>query len=316
MSLDTSVNSLLLEAYDELKNNEAEAALETLGRALKVDFEHKETLYALKCVSWWLERIKKLDALSSPYEKGDYLVSQWGAFYRFAERVAGSADFAADNCRYAIKRYVYAIAIALFDQALPAGGEEQQDPDVLFRLGRSYKGLGNYEEAAKYLKLAAGAKREDALVLAELADVNALTGETRSAKALFREAFFLDPQSIDLDSLESEMILRLIQGVAGEGRSGQETAEWIPVYGALWGVFSVKRELKPVELGKLKLSILSLENELRGGSDAFFVKPRLLNRYFRLVDYYEGIRDNQEAVAETLLKIQFIDPAIYEQYKN
>jgi len=51
------------------------------------------------------------------------------------------------------------------------------------------------------------------------------------------------------------------------------------------------------------------------------VKPRLLNRYFRLIEHYGVFRskntsDNSDMVEETLRKIKFIDPGIYEQYRG
>jgi tetratricopeptide (TPR) repeat protein len=175
--------------------------------------------------------------------------------------------------------------------------------------------VGNYDFALKYLEQAARFKRDDGETLAELADVNALLEETRAAKALFREAFFTDPQKIDLRAMESELIKRLREQVAKLGYGGQELLEWIPIYGCLYGVFSVKRELKPVELGRLKQSIFSLENEIRSRPDTVaLLIPRLINRYFWLIDHYENVREDPGMIEETMLKIKILDPVIYERY--
>jgi tetratricopeptide (TPR) repeat protein len=310
MNGETTIEGLLQKAYNSLKDAEVDAALRFLQEALKADYEHREVIFALKCLTWWIDRLKRLEDFHSPYERGGFILTQWKIFYAFQERIGGGFF---DSCQYAVKHYVFSLALSSFGETL---GETQQDPEVMLQIGRCHKGVGNYEEAVKYLEQAARAKREDSGVLAELADTKALLGESRAAKVLFREAFFLNPQGIDLQSMESEMILRLKEKTAELGHEGRELAEWIPVYGCLWGVFSIKRELKPVELGGLKQSILTLENELRSGSDKGFLKPGLLNRYFRLIDHYENVRDNSEAVEETLLKIKFIDPAIYEQYRN
>jgi len=112
------------------------------------------------------------------------------------------------------------------------------------------------------------------------------------------------------------MIIALRDKVATLGCTGPELAEWIPVWGCIWGIFSIKRELKPVELGRLKQSILSLENEFRSKSgNNPLIKPRLLNRYFWLIDNCEYSRDTSGLMDETMLKIKFIDPAVYEQYR-
>jgi tetratricopeptide (TPR) repeat protein len=196
-------------------------------------------------------------------------------------------------------------------------GVNQHDPGLLLQVGRCYKGVGNYDLAIKYLEQAVRFKREDGETLSELADVNALLEETRAAKVMFREAFFLDPQGIDLRSMESEMIKRLRDRVRDLGYEGQELAEWIPIYGYIWGVFSVKRVLKPTELGRLKQSIFSLENEIRNHPDTSkLLKPRLINRYFWLIDHYEHVREDSSFIEETMLKIKVIDPAFYKRYRS
>jgi Tfp pilus assembly protein PilF len=325
------VEGLIQKAYNSLKNADPEQALNILQEALKIDFEDPEVIFALKCISWWFERIEHLGDFRNPYEKGGFLLSQWKPFYTFTGRILkddhrGGPGIAYDSCQYALRRYVFSTALSIFAEALE-GNHGEMESETLLQIGRCYKGSGNYEEALKYLEKAASSQKDDPAILSELADVNALLGDERAAKVLFREAFFLDPQCIDLESMESEMIFRLSRQVAAMGYPKEEIAEWIPVFGCIWGVFSVKRELKPVELGQLKQSILSLENEIRSGSEQANLRPRLLNKYFRLVDYYEGIRSGTasrgssvleyaDAVAEIMLKIKFMDPAIYERYKN
>jgi tetratricopeptide (TPR) repeat protein len=204
----------------------------------------------------------------------------------------------------------------------------RHDPGLLEQVGRCYKGMGCYEEALAYLKRAVRFKQEDAAAISTLADVYALLGETKAAKALFREAFFINPQAVDLNNLESELILRLVRHVAGMGYSGAELHEWIPVYGAVLGVFTVKRELKLAEVGRLKQQIFDLENELReargelreargghnGGRGENILAPALLNRYFRLMDHYEGSDCGHALIDEIKLKIKIIKPVIFERY--
>jgi tetratricopeptide (TPR) repeat protein len=306
------VEGLVQRAYGCLKEEDSDSALALLQEAMETDYEHPDVLYALKCLSWWLERIKKLEDFQDPFEQGGFLISQWKAFNVFLDRI-GRAN---DSCLYAIRHFVFSRALNLF-RSLMGEGVNQQDPGLLFLVGRCFKGVGNYDEAIKYLEQASRFRREDSSTLSELADVNALLGDSRAAKVLFREAFFLDPQGIDLFSMESEMIIRLRDKVKELGFSGPLLAEWIPIYGCIWGVFSVKRELKQVELGRLKQAVLTLENELRGRPEGYeLVKPRLINRYFWLIDHYEHVRDKGDLVEQTMMKIKFIDPAVYELYRN
>jgi tetratricopeptide (TPR) repeat protein len=312
METESSIQGLLQKAYESLKASDAPSAVAALEEALRLDFEHPEVVYALKCVNWWLERVKRLGEIQGCYDQGEYLLSQWKSFYGFLDRIG----YLYDRCLYAVRRYVFSIALTCFQRML-ADTPDQPDGEILLRVGRCYKGVGNYEQALKYLEEAVSGRRDDAEALAELADVYALIDESRPAKALFREAFFSNPQRVALQSLESELILLLGARVRELGYRSPELEEWIPVYGVLLGVFSVKRELRAIELGKLKQSIFSLENEFRERPGAASVlTPRLINRYFWLIDHYVNVGEDSTRIDETLLKIKVLDPVIYERYIN
>jgi tetratricopeptide (TPR) repeat protein len=307
-----AVSGLLQKAYDSLKSRDAVSAQGILEEALRVDFDDPEVVYALKCVKWWLERIKKLDDFQDAYEKGGFILNQWKSFYSFLDRIGSSA---LEPCLYAVRRFVFSSALEFFQDVL-GEGENQHEPVLLLQVGQCYKGVGNYDLALRYLQQAIRFRREDGETLAELADVNALLDETRAAKALFREAFFMDPQGVDLRNMESEMIVRLRDRVASLGFSGPELPEWMPIYGAIFGVFTVKRALKPVEVGRIRQSVFSLENEIRGGPDnAEILRPRLINRYLWLIDHYENVREDPALIEEMMLKIKIIDPVIFERIR-
>jgi tetratricopeptide (TPR) repeat protein len=320
MDTEQQTAALIQKAYEKLKGSvhpagnaypDMAGAAELLERALAIDFDEGEVKHALKCVRWWMERIKRLESIADPYEKGAFIFSQLKQYYVFLARIEESFE----QCQYAVRRCVFSIALNCFRDLLGEGAN-QHDPELLLLIGRCYKGSGCYDEALRYLEQAARFRREDGETLAEMADVNALLGEERAAKALFREAFYLDPASIDLYSMESALILRLRDRVAQLGYKDTDLAEWMPVYGCIWKVFSVRRELKQVEIGRLKQSILEMETEFRGGGKDAFLKPRLLNRYFWLLDHYERIQEDSSLSEELLLKIKIIDPEIYERYSG
>ena len=243
-------DELLKMAYAKLKDSSLDAALSLLEQALDHDFDNDEIKHALKCVHWWIEHTRRIDDLRNPYEKGAFLISQFKQYFVFL----GQLNNAYEQCQYAIRFFVYSKALYFFEGLL-SNPANQHDPGLLLLVGRCFKGLGNFDEALKYLEEALRIKREDAELLAEVADVNALLSQTKTAKALFREAFFIDPQKIDLRFMESALILKLRDIVSELGYRNEELLEWIPVYGYLQGVFSVKRELKQVEAGRLKQSI-------------------------------------------------------------
>lgn len=287
-----------------LKDGAFGEAVGELERLLERDVSYPGAASALKCAAFWREREEE-EGPRDGFERGERLLAQWRQFLAFAERLADVPE----GCLFAIKRYVFSTALASYlKEAGPDGGS---DPDVLLRLGRCCKGVGNYERAIDCLERANREKRESAAILAELADCYSLVSETRAAKVFFREAFFIDPQEVDLAELESPLATRLAAGVRQRGLSGLEVAEWMPVYGAIWGVFSVKREMKPLELGKLKQSIFQLEKEIERGRR---VLPRLLTRYFWLIDHYLMAGEPRRRIDEVLERIRELDPQVHAEY--
>jgi len=315
--MDKGLASVLLkEAYEKLKASDAGAAYSLMEKALDLDYENEEIKHALKCVRWWLEQIRRIDDLKNPYEKGALLISLLKQYYVFLRTINQSSEFETEfeQCQYTVRFFVYSKALFFFSNLL-ANPANTHDPELHLLTGRCYKGLGNYDEALNCLEQAVSINKDDAEILAELADVNALISQMKDAKALFREAFFIDPSKIDLRFLESALIKKLRDKVEEMGYKDEALCEWIPVYGYLWRVFSVKRELKQTEVGRLKQSIFTMEAEYDSNpARRDRIKPRLLNHYFRLIDYYEIIHEESSLIEETLLKIKVTDPEIFNIY--
>jgi len=309
MTRSAGVETLISEAYEFLLKSDLASAQASFERALEADFEDEELLYSMKCAQWWADSIAKAGMIQDHFEAGEYIINRWKAFKVFLDRLGSSYERAAS----AFKQFAFGSALSRYSRLAEDG--ESADPEVILRLGRAYKGKGDYEAAVHQLEAASKAKRDDPAIMAELADAYALIDESRASKALFREAFFINPQQVDIDLLESSMYEKLAEKVTDYGKSGIEAAEWIPVLGELFGAFSVKRELKPVEAGKLKQSIYEMETELAAdGSRRAILVPRLINRYFWLVDHYMNKKEERSKIDELLLKIKLLDPVVYKQY--
>jgi tetratricopeptide (TPR) repeat protein len=191
-----------------------------LEQALDLDFENEEIKHALKCVHWWLEHTRRIDDIENPFEKGSLFISLLKQYHVFL----GQFDNVYEQCQYSVRFFVFSRALFFFEGLL-SSRSNQNDSGLLLLTGRCYKGIGNYDEALNILEQAARIKREDAQTLAEVADINALLAQTKTAKALFREAFFLDPSKIDLRSMESALILKLRDKVLALGYREDELCE-------------------------------------------------------------------------------------------
>lgn len=308
------MESILEQAYESFRSGFFSEAEKILEKGLKVDFEHREVITGLKCSRFWIERSVRIESYSSDaLALSEYLYKEWRVFRNFLSRINDPPE-----------RGIYAIRVWLFQTILSGylnsfKTDAFSDGELLLRIGRCYKGIGDYDQAREYLESAFRKRRDDAEILAELADVYAFLNETRISKAFFREAFYLSPEKVDIGFLESGLITRLIERIEEIGYPEDLLKEWIPVYGVLWSVFNIKRELKPLEFGKLKQSIFSLENRIKETDlkkEADVLVPRLLYRYFWLIDHYLITRDSREKVDDVLRKIHAVDESVYEQYIN
>jgi tetratricopeptide (TPR) repeat protein len=304
----TEVNRIVKTAYSALKRGGFEESIDLLHRAGELDSERPEITEALQCAYFWKER-KENSLRMDHYLQSEYLMDEWNHFLRQVSPLTNLAP----SCFYNIKHFVY--SLALENYLLLADSKELFDFESVSRIGRLHKGLGNYENAIEILEHANQIKRNDPQVLADLADCYAQIDEVKPAKLFFREAFFIDPPAIDLSGLESPFIHALVEKILGSGKHEREVNLWIPVYGTIYGIFNIKRELKPIEIGKLNQAIAGLEGRLQEKKEeAATLIPLLLNKYFWLMDHYVGIKAPQADIDALLLKIKGADENTYFQY--
>jgi tetratricopeptide (TPR) repeat protein len=308
---DTDLNALLSLAYDLAGRGNLDEAVGRLEGALGLHFENQEVAAFLKCAKYWQDRFLNIGRYPSEYEKAEYLLDQWKGFPAFVSRGGETPE----RCKAAFKALVFRTALAMYESLLDTTVAGTRDADLLMRIGRCYKGLGEYDKALQYLDAANQIKKENAEILAELADCYSLVGETRISKAFFREAFFIDPEAVNLEGIESLMICRLAEKLRQMGMQGPQLAQWLPVYGVLFDVLNVKRELRPIEYGKLRQSIYTMEMEMREDSrKKQACLARLVNRYFWLIDHYRMTKESREKIDEVMLKIRELSPALYDEY--
>lgn len=310
--MNIQTNTGLSQARELLKQGNPENARKVLEDALSKDLQNLEIIFTIKCANYWSQRLPRILELPTSFERAESLVSQW---IQFTEFLGDSPCY--EQSVYAVRFGIFNLALENYQQLFNENNKAQK-AEVFRKTSLCYKKLGDFETALRFLKDANTLLPEHAPILAEMADCYALCGEEKISKVLFREAFYLDAQKIELNFLESELISRIISRAEENGYEGDVLKEWIPVYGVLYGVLNIKRELRAYEVGKLKQAVFSLENELKeSGSNQDILIPRLINHYFWLVDYYVNSNDDDRArtsINEILLKIKLLNPKIHEMY--
>jgi tetratricopeptide (TPR) repeat protein len=303
------INKILNRVYRLFKEGAFEDAVTLLEDGLKIDFEDPQIAYALKCANFWLERVEKLAFTSGKYEKAEFLTLQWINFSKFLNQIGESSE----KCLFNLKQFIFGTAMHYYIEILE--DSDIFDAEILLKIGKCYKAVGNYEKAIEYLVLGNQQKSGCAELLAELGDCYSLINETKFAKLFFREAFFLNPKEIPIESLESGMIKKLVEAVREKEIPDELLNDWIPVFGTIFGVFNIKRELKALEFGKLKQVIFSLEKEVREKTqDVKHMIPKLINHYFWLIDHYINTRDDKSKIEEICAKIKDLDYDVYLEY--
>lgn len=302
---------LIERVYGAYRNGTIEESGILLNEAHSIDYENSLVLSALKCTRFWLERFEKLDTSMEDFEKGEFLIRQWTVFQeKFVSDL--TEDF--EEGLYSLKQGVFRTALKYYSRVREV--DRDPEPEILFKIGRCHKTLGDYDRAIAALETAMKRDSRSAPILAELADCYFMVDKIRNSKVFFREAFFIDPQAIDVEMLEADIIAKLVGEVKKKDYTGRELKEWIPVYAVLFGVFNVKRELRPIEYGKLKQKIFSLKNELQDMDRKYLLLPKLINHYFWLIDHYLCIDKDWDTVEEVLMNIKLLHVGIYEQYTN
>ena len=289
-----------------MKQGNPSEAQKIISTLFKHDLDSKELIYTNKCCIFWIESIKRLSEAKDSYESNEGLLQEWKSFLTYISKeqepyepalIAAQQGFFTK----ALERYT-----ALLDEK-----DVRQKAEIYKKAGICHKKLGNFEMARSFLMEANSICQNQASVLAELADCCSLCGEDKYGKLLFREAFYIDPESIDLSFLDSELIRCLIKITEEKRHSGKALQYWIPVY----GVLNIKKELTPLEVQNLKKEIFAAENEYKDPTcNAEILVPKLLNFYFRLMDHYTLAHESNAKCNDLLLRIKILDSAVYQAY--
>lgn len=301
-------------AYSLIEEGKTSEAKQILAEALEYNFDSEELKFALWCCSYWNDFIRRLPGLEK-YEQGESLINRWKTFKIDVDR----QKMIFPKAVYAVQKGVFTLAFNVYktflDDKDSFGLTSLQKSEISRKLGLCYKKLGKYEDALNCLADANLRQPSSADILSEMADCFALCGEDKKAKVLFREAFFIDAQKVEIEFLDSELICSLIEQVKAKGYTGAALKEWIPVFGVLYGVFNMKRELKSHEAARLRQEIYAKENELKNpANNEDVLIPKLINMYFWLIDYYVRSGEGAGRINECLLQIRVHNESIYKMY--
>lgn len=285
---------------------EAEAYCET---HMRYAYGSESFLTAVKCVRFWKNSYDEVKMIRAKFVQAQKLIDFWGSFSghfssRFEQFERGVR---------LIRQKVFSDALLDLLQARHDDPACAPEDSFFLLIGRCYKFLGNFPKALDILKKAYLFDKRNSEILAELADCCSLQGDSTKAKVFFAEAFYYNPQKINLNFIETIYIKRLADLLTNEYNiKKEELSEWIPVYATSLKIFNIRRELLSNELRDLKQRIRLLEDEEPEG----LILPRLIYAYCRLLFHLYATphsEGNHYEIGILLNKIKALDAAVYDE---
>lgn len=295
-------------SLDLLKNGKFEEALNSFNLILKLNYSNSIAESGIKYCKYWMPRINKIIQINDNYEKGKILFKEWKKFEIFANSMKNVQKKAITNIMF----FILNAALDAFKKDLREN--RISDFETIFIIALSCKKIGDYKNSIKYFEESLILQNDNSNIIAQLADCYALIDQEKKAKLLFREAFFLDPSSIELDMLDSNIITYIVTKILEFNISKKELNYWIPIYGRILGIFNIYRELVPYEIMKIKKEIYYLEDNYKNQiKNDNCLKTKLLNCYFWI---YDNIKNNKNELLQIEKKIKNISEQVYNIFKN
>ncbi len=309
MKNETDSIKLMNKSLDFLRVGNFNEALANFDTLLKNNYSDYTVESGIKCCKYWIPRVSKFNQMKDDSLKGRYIIEEWKKFESFISSFKNIKKKAVSNTMF----FIYSLALNSFRKDMSEN--KIIDFETLLITGVAYKKIGDYDNSIKCFQELLKNDSQNSNAMALLADCYALIDEDKKSKLLFREAFFIDVFAIDLSLLESDIINTIVTKIQDSKVRVEDSRHWIPVFGRIYGIFNIYRELLPVEYGKLKQEIFYLENEkIKLETESFYL-PRLLNCYLRLYDYCI-YKNEKEVLVEVEEKLKNESLEIFNELKN
>lgn len=305
-----AIDTITNEALKYLIEGRLEEACYLFNEALKKDYSNLIAETGAKCCKYWIPRINKIKQNIEPFKKGKFLIEEWSKFKKFLTSLKHIDITIIEKLKFSIFNF----ALKEFQELTKK--EKIYDLETTFYLALSLKRTGYVKEALEKLERALTFEPDNSNIISQIADCYGLLNEEKKAKLLFKEAFFIDSSSIQLELIDTEIILYLIEKIKENEKEENEIRYWILPYGIALNIFNIVREMLPTELLKLKKEIKSIENLFNIEKDRI-MKAKLLGLYLWYYDYLLYFKKKEEKELLTIEEnIKNISDNLYKMLKS
>lgn len=302
------------DAYQLLSEGNFNEAVKKFDQLLNINPDYPGLVEGYRTARFWLNRKDELQHLAEGKATADFLMKQWEDFSHYA----AEKEIFRSNAYTSIRHYIFFAASEHYKIAFQRQESPTDNFDLLLNLGVCFLTLKEYSRTVETLEYARSSYQSNAKLLSLLGEAYYQLDEKPKSLLLFREAFFINPDEIDLDMIQCEPITSLAQLIQKEQPNCKDLREWIPVYGYIAGLFFVRRHLNKQEVEVIKKDIYSLEINYQGMDaqrlQASNIVPRLINKYLWLFDYFEFQEYDHQNLGEIRSRLIQIDRQLFEGY--
>ncbi|MBN1501604.1 MAG: hypothetical protein JW982_15710 [Spirochaetes bacterium] len=302
------------EAYKFIESGDFSEAVDLFNMLIDEKSDYPGLFEGYRTSRFWLNRKSELLLLKEGKMTADFLMNEWNQFNSYAEEknMTGSTAFSA------AQKYVFFTASEHYKIAFRNEESPTDNFSLLYNLARCFMGLQEFSHAAETLEYIRSAYKSNTQITVLLGESYFHLGETPKSLMFFREAFFLNPQEIDMKDIKAQPILDLAGITAKNIPAYQDIREWIPVYGYILDIFYVKHQLSKQTVEILKKDILNLEKSYQMSSKDKIketnIVPRLINKYLWMFDYFSFQNYDFEAITDIRTRLIEIDRGLFEPY--
>ncbi len=308
---DTPLKKKYREGLFYIQKGEMFKALEIMENILESGTNVPGIIDSVKAVKFWTNRWTRILKLEAGYKRAQLLINEWSNFERFLKEYNITFEEIIINLKnYIFKKIIKNLIIAFQSSDVP-------DIDILIKIGEIFLEIDEIDKSIETFEYARVYQKHNSLILSLLADGYYRKGNIKHSKLLFREAFLYLPEKIRIELIKADFILVLYKKVSAIFGERKLILYWLPVYGEIYNVLNVKREIEKKEIENLIIEVENLEREYEtkhfSNKD---LEPKLINRYFWIIDYYKLQNNNDEYANIFIDKLKNLNNEIYEIYIN
>ncbi len=291
-----------------LGNGDFKSALQYFSEMLDNNPDHLNAQCGYRIANFWFNRLDILHKKAKDEKYIEQLMNQWEVFEDYTDKY----DLQTSEVYPGILRFMHRQVSSILPFLTSEQRSLENQHGILTKIGEIFLQEKDWDYAIQALEAARTLRKDDALILAYLGEAYYQADNNHRAMVMLREAFFINPERIPLHLLNNTPTQKILAEMKESGIKNQDLAEWLPVFGALLGVFTVKRSLSNSQLQDLNRNTMNLEEAYRNNSDHSKILPRLLNHYLWLLDYFFIQDKNNMAISEIVSRVKSLDERVYE----